>query len=197
MSNESHKCYTTTDILQEVKARAKRPYLMGIDGHSGAGKSTLARKLSNFLVDAVVVHNDDFYRVMDETARATLNPEQGYNQYFDWERLEHQVLRPLSNGQIVSYQRYDWGEGELAETIEVAPMNIVIVEGVYSTRPELFDYYDLCVWVETSEAERLRRQDARSANSNVWIQRWASAEMFYVKHFRPDLSKYMTIQGEG
>lgn len=187
---------TLPEVLQEVKARAKRPYLIGIDGHSGAGKSTLAQKLSAQCEDAIIVHKDDFYRVMDEKTRATLNPEQGYNQYFDWERLERQVLRPLSNGQIASYQRYDWGTESLAEMIKVESKNIVIVEGVYSTRPELFDYYDLCIWVETSVAERLRRQDARSENSNVWIQRWASAEMFYVTHFRPALSKYMTILGE-
>jgi len=197
MPMDLHNLNTLPEVLQEVKARAKRPYLIGIDGHSGAGKSTLANKMSAQCEDAIIVHKDDFYRVMDEKTRATLNPEQGYNQYFDWERLERQVLRPISNGQSASYQRYDWGTGSLAETIEVGPKNIIIVEGVYSTRPELFDYYDLCIWVETSEAERLQRQDARAENTNAWIQRWASAEMFYVTNFRPDLSKYMILLGDG
>ncbi len=168
----------TATILQKVEAVTKRPYLIGIDGHSAAGKSTFASKLREQLTDAPVIHMDDFYRVMDEKVRSTLDSEQGYYRYFDWERLEQQVLLPLSTGDIADYQRYDWGKEELLETIEVDPMGSVIVEGVYSTRPELRKYYDLCVWVETSESERSRRQMDRGENTSEWIERWAAAEMF-------------------
>ena len=196
MACKSKKQNTTTEILQKIEAVTKRPYLIGIDGRSGAGKSTFANKLQEQLTDVVVIHKDDFYRVMDEKVRATLNSEQGYYRYFDWERLEHQVLCPLSTGEIADYQRYDWGKEELAETIVVNPMNIIIVEGVYSTRPELRKYYDLCIWIETSESERLRRQINREENTNDWIQRWAAAEIFYITNFQTDLLQSMIVSGE-
>ena len=183
-------------ILHKVELVKRRPYLIGIDGFSGAGKSTFAHELREQLSDTIVVHKDDFYRVMDEEIRATLDPEQGYYRYFDWERLEAQVLLPLSAGSIARYQRYDWGKKALSETSEVNPMAIVIVEGVYSTRPELRKYYDLCLWVQTSEFERSRRQMERDENTSEWVRRWTAAEIFYVKNFRPSLSQFMIVPGE-
>jgi uridine kinase len=187
---------SASEIIQKVKAVTKRPYLIGIDGRSGAGKSALSRKFREHLTDAVVIHNDDFYRVMEEEERATLDAEQGYYRYFDWERLKQQVLLPLAAQQRARYQRYDWGKEELAEIMEVSPSGVTIVEGVYSTRPELREYYDLTIWVETSDTERLRRQLAREGNTDEWIQRWAAAEALYVEDFRPIRSAHITVAGE-
>ncbi|HEX4146572.1 MAG TPA: AAA family ATPase [Pirellulales bacterium] len=131
------------EIVEQLNAATRRPYLVGIDGRSGAGKSVLADRICQQLTDAVVVRKDDFYRMMDEAARSSLDARQGYDRYFDWDRLRQQVLLPIAAGQTARYQRYDWTRQELAETIEVAPRRIVIVEGVYATRLELKDFYDL------------------------------------------------------
>ena len=188
---------SVTEIVQTLETVTKRPYLVGIDGRSGAGKSTLSNRLQDQLKDVVVVRKDDFYDVMDENVRAALDAEQGYYRYFDWQRLEQQVLRPLVGGQPAHYQRYDWVKNELAEkTAEVSPENIVIVEGVCSLRLELRNYYDLHIWVETSESERARRQIARRENTNEWIQRWAAAEKFYVDNFRPNRAAEFIVSGD-
>jgi uridine kinase len=184
------------EIAHRVAAHAERPCLVGIDGRSGAGKSSLARTLSEQLADVVVIHTDDFYRVMNESVRASLDARQGYFQYFDWNRLERQVLCPLAAGQPARYERYDWVKEQLAETIEIAPQGIILVEGVASTRPELRTYYDLRIWVETSDGERMRRQIARGENSPEWIDRWAAAEAFYVEQFRPRQSAHLIVAGE-
>ena len=184
------------DIIEKLQTVTKRPYLIGIDGLSGAGKSTLSTKLQEQLTDLVVVQKDDFYRVMDEAERAKLNAEQGYHRYCDWQRLQQQVLIPLSAGQTSYYQRFDWPTGERAETIEVDSTGIVAVEGVSSTRPELRDFYDLTIWVETSDAERYRRQLVRNENPIEWIERWAAAEAFYLKSVQPHRSANLTISGE-
>ena len=188
--------HSIPEIAEVVKAVNRRPCLIGIDGYSGAGKSTLARRLQERMRDATIVRKDDFYRVLDEPVRATLDAEQGYYLYFDWERLEQQVLQPLAKKQSACYQRYDWVTAELAETITIRPEGFVIVEGIYSTRPELRDYYDLRIWVQTSEAERMQRQISRNENTSKWIQRWAAAETFYVERFRPGLSANIIVAGE-
>lgn len=188
--------HSPSEILQHLAAATKRPYLVGIDGRGGAGKSTLAKRLCEQLPDAVIVHVDDLYRVIAESVRETFSPQQGYERNFDWQRLEQQVLIPLANGQPAKYERYDWVQKALAETIEVSPHQIVLVEGVTSTRPELRNYYDLRIWVETSDAERMRRQYARRENTNEQITRWAAAEAFYVENFRPAEPAHFIIAGE-
>ena len=185
-----------TEIAQVIETSTKRPYLIGIDGRSGAGKSILSERLNERLPNVVVVHVDDFYQVMLAVARESLDAEQGYYQYFDWNRLRQQVLIPLSIRKMARYQRYDWVKESLAENLEVKPQGIIIVEGVYSIRPELRKYYDLCIWIETSERERLRRQIARGENTIEWIQRWAAAEIFYVENFCPQRFAHMIIAGE-
>ena len=187
---------SVAEILRTLRTVTKRPYLVGIDGHSGAGKSTLSNRLKNQRNDVVIVRKDDFYQVMDENDRTALDAEQGYYQYFDWQRLERQVLVPLAGGQPAQYERYDWVLNELAETVAVNPANIVIVEGVSSIRPELRKYYDLRIWIETSAPERTRRQIARGENTNEWIQRWAAAETFYAENFEPNRSADFIVSGE-
>src|ERR1039458_2006977 len=82
--------------------------------------------------------------------RLLLSPQEGYSQYFDWQRLRDQVLIPLASGSDARYQRYDWPTGELAasELHHVPRSGVAIVEGVYTARPELAGYYDLTVLVE-------------------------------------------------
>lgn len=96
---------------------------------------------------AAVVHGDDFYRPMPVKERLLLGPRDGYDQYFDWQRLRDQVLVPLNSGRAAHYQRYDWPTGALAagELHHIPRSGIVIVEGVYAARPELAGYYDLAV----------------------------------------------------
>ena len=187
---------TLCEIVEKIQLATKRPYLVGIDGLSAAGKSTLAANLQEQLNDLIVVHKDDFYRVMDETIRAKLNAEEGYHQYNDWQRLRDQVLIPISTGHNSFYQRYDWPTGKLAETIEVLPTGIIVVEGVSSIRPELRDYYDLTIWVETSNTQRYYRQIERNENPIEWIERWTASELYYFETIQPYRLANLTIAGE-
>lgn len=184
------------DIVTHLEAVTQRPYLIAIDGRSCSGKSVLATKLQHELPELVVVHVDDFYRVMDESARAALDPAQGYYQYSDWQRLAQQVLVPLSAGEPGRYQRYDWPQHALAEFIDVGPQPLVVIEGVASTRPELRAYYHFRIWVETSAAAREQRQLARPWDSPEWIYRWSAAETYYVENFEPQLSAHAILPGE-
>ena len=151
--------------------------LVAIDGPGGSGKSTLAKELSSAL-DASVVEGDDFYRVMDESDRLLLEPEEGYQQYFDWERLRDEVLEPLGRGQKANYQQFDWSRGQLGASLEVRPTGCVLIEGVYSFRTELRLYYDFSILVDAPADERLRRLRNRGDNE-AWIKRWMAAEDWY------------------
>ncbi len=169
--------------LEESRA-GEGTTVVAIDGPSGVGKSTLADALREARNDVSLVRGDDFYRPMDRGARAKLGPAEGYEQYFDWRRLRSDVLVPLSQGMVGRYRRYDWSNDRLEEWHQVDPGEFVIVEGVYSTRPELRSFYSLTVFLETPRDERIRRILARD-DDVAWVERWMAAEEWYVRHMRP------------
>jgi uridine kinase len=184
------------DVLAHIAAHAaKSPLLVGIDGCSAAGKSTLARFIQTHLPDVTIVHGDDFYRVMNEGARAALDAAGGYEFYYDWQCLENEVLGPLSRGQPACYQCYDWNTGCLGEQVEVQAQGIILVEGVYTTRPELRAYYDIAIFVETSFSSRMRRQGERTDPPD-WVARWEAAEAYYLDHYQPQTHANLIIVGE-
>lgn len=161
-----------------------RPTLVCIDGLGGAGKSTLAEAVARERPDVLVVHGDDFYGPQASDWR-TWTPQQGYERYFDHERLEAQLLRPLTSGGRAIFQRYDWSANALADWVEVDPAGLVIVEGVYLLRSRLRRYWDLAIYVDAARDLRQHRMHARGQNEVGWINRWAAAEDYYESVERP------------
>lgn len=184
------------DVLALLDGASAPMTLLAVDGHSAAGKSTLARALQTKHHHAVIVQADDFYRPLDAGYRATLDAAGGYAEYYDWQRLEAHVLRPLRSGTMARYQRYDWGTNELGDWVELEPEGLVIVEGCFSARPELRSYYDIIVFVVASSVVRQQRQRVRNDASDVWMARWDAAERYYLERFRPESYADMVLRGE-
>lgn len=177
--------------------RPSAPTLVAIDGGGGAGKSTLAAALARLLAPgSSVVSIDDFYRPAPEAERAALDPQQGYERYFDWQRLRAQVLAPLRAARPARYQRYDWGSERLEDWLVVEPEGTVIVEGVYTLRRELAPLYDLRVWIDAPEPLRMARQRARAADPEGWQERWAAAEDHYARHYHPRARADLVVRGD-
>lgn len=169
-------------------------FIVGIDGCGGAGKSRLATEVRVALAsrgrDVSVVPMDDFY--LPSALRTGTLALNSIGSAFDWQRLRDEVLAPLTAGQPGRYQRYDWPSDALADWRDVPP-GIVIVEGVYSTRLELEEFYDLTVWVECPRPVRLARGIERDGEAarRIWEEEWMPAEDRYVNeqspHTRADL----------
>lgn len=65
------------------------------------------------------------------------------------------------------------------------PKPVVILEGVYSARPELADLIDLAVMVRADEAVRESRLLARDGTIGSWERQWHAAEEYYFEFIRP------------
>lgn len=74
---------------------------------------------------------------------------------------------------------------------------VVIVEGCYAARPELKDYYDVIVLVETPAAVRARRQAERADASQSWLDRWDAAETYYVTRIQPRSYAHWVMAARG
>jgi uridine kinase len=194
------------ELVGLVFSASRRPLLVGVDGQGGAGKSTLARALSNALAErSVVVEGDDFYSDIDWDERALFEPADAYERNFDWQRLRDQVLLPVRQAaRTLRYQRYDWDQTRMGGWIEMPMPGVVIVEGVYSLRPQLRDLLDVKAFVDASAVERLSRMRARHAGyqrelqvrADAWIERWEAAEQFYLAQTKPRNSADIAIDGE-
>ncbi len=161
--------------------RKQKTLLIGIDGCGGAGKSTLARTIKDILPAVTIVKMDDFY----------------YKDHFDWQRLKSQVFEPLSKNLTAEYQCYDWNTKTLAEWHKVKTGGTVIIEGVYSTRKELVDFYDYKIWVDCPREIRLKRgleRDGEKARE-IWEKVWMPAEDFYVEIDLPREKADLILKG--
>ena len=174
--------------------------VVALDGRSGSGKSTLAAALAG-VVDASVVHGDDFYRDLPDEERLRFSPAQGVDRSFDWQRLRAEALMPLVRREPARFGCFDWvAGGGLTGEVTVEPRDVVIVEGVYSARPELDDLLDLRVLVEIRKEERERRRHARArtvSRDDVvgWDARWDAAERLYFDTIRPRHSFDLVVSG--
>lgn len=175
------------DVLRLVNRalRAGGTTLVAVDGLIGAGKSTFAARLCELIEGATIIPADDFYRPIPEAQRALLSLKESYERYFYWESMCHDVLEPLSHGSRACYRRYDWTSDTLAEWHEVDPSEIVIIEGVYSTRRELRPYFDVTIFVDTSRKQRMSRILSRDYSDLSWIDHWMALEDWYMQHLCP------------
>ena len=177
-----------------------RLIVVALDGRSGAGKSTLAAAIAE-AVDAAVVHVDDFYRDMPDAERLALSPAQGVDRYFDWERIREEALTALVRRERAWFHRFDWEAGRgLTSAITVEPRDVIIVEGVYSARPEFDDLLDLKVLVEVAPEDRAQRRHQRPRtvsrdDPHGWDARWDRAEHLYFETIRPRNTFDLIVSG--
>jgi uridine kinase len=186
---------TIATVLQRIPSpSAEAPTLVCIEGLGGAGKSTLARALATSSDDITLVHGDDFYGPEERDWRSW-TPRQGYQRYFDHQRVELELLRPLRAGKSATFRRYDWSARALGGWTTVEPRGIVLVEGVYLLRRQLRSYWDFSIYVHTPGEIRQARLYARGENDAGWIERWTAAEDYYEQLERPAQAADLIVNG--
>jgi len=163
------------------------PLIVGIAGGSGSGKTTLATALVAGLPmgQAVILPADAYYRDLShlpEEARARTNFDEPVA--LDGERLREDLIR-LRQGQAVQRPVYDFvTHTRQPECETVSPSPVVLVEGILVLAlPELDGLFDLTVFVDASEAVRLKRRIARDVGQRGRSR--ASVLAQFAAHTRP------------
>ncbi|GAA1809749.1 AAA family ATPase [Nocardioides hankookensis] len=138
-----------------------------VDGPSGSGKTTLAAEIVRSDPMAVLVHMDDLFEGWDGLPRVDAQLDG--------------LLRPLAAGRAGSYRRYDWVAGAYAETVTVAPVPLVVLEGVGSGSQGVADLVTVLVWVEAARDVRMARGLDRDGEAFApYWEAWAVGEQ---EHF--------------
>ena len=171
---------------------------VAIDGCVGAGKSALAKGIRNSIGNVSILRCDHFYRPLNEYPAKALSPARAYELYFSWERMRNEALVPLRRGEEARYQRYEWAIDALGVWIVVGPSPIVLVEGVYSSRPELRELLDAIIFVDAPREVRLQRMFARGRlpndPTNDWMIPWTVTEEWYIEHIQPRESADLILE---
>ena len=135
--------------------------IIGIAGGTGSGKTTVVKKIIESLpVGSVAVipqdsyYNDQSSLPLEERKKTNFD----HPDAFDWPLLEQQIAA-LRNGQSIEQPTYSYIVcTRLAETVHVAPKEVIIVEGIMSLYDkELRDLMDLKIFVDAEPDERLLR----------------------------------------
>ncbi len=169
--------------IRAASAELDRPMLVALDGRSGAGKSTLSVAVAEQLCDCAIIEGDQFYNGGTGDEWDQRSAEENASNAFDWCR-QRPALEALRLGQTASWLEYDWEtfDGNLrTEPTTSAPAAVVILEGVYSARPELADLFDLRVLLDTPPPVRMQRLAGRESQTycDGWFARWDPAEQHY------------------
>jgi uridine kinase len=178
-------------ILGAIRRRLgerQSPLIVALDGRSGVGKSTLASHLAGD-VGGVVIAGDDFFAGGTNEAWRGRTPEERAGLVIDWRRLRTEVLEPLRAGRSAAYRPFDWKSwaGLSPEWVQVPLAPVVLLDGVYSGRPELADLIDLAVLIEMSDDQARRRRLVLREGAEYmasWHAIWDAAEDYYFTHVR-------------
>lgn len=165
--------------------------LVGIDAPGSSGKSTFAGRLADALGDAQVVCMDD---LQGGAGDATSTDPNGWG----WGRLETDVIQPVLRGERIEYLVYDWDTRSIGSKVRVVePSGVLILEGLYTTRPELRSYYDFRIWIDCPFDIKRARALSRHARSRTVaeIDSWIVAERAYVDEHRPQAFADLIVSG--
>ncbi len=146
------------DVL--ARRRSSSTVLVAVDGPGGSGKTYLADAISRAVEEAglrsATIHTDDFF--LPSACRVSGGPsEKPIGSDVDWVRLRDEVLTPLRRGEPARYGRYDWDRDAILDWRVAVAADVIVVEGVYSSRNELAALYDLRIWVDCARELRLAR----------------------------------------
>jgi uridine kinase len=182
------------------------PLCVALDGRNGAGKSTLAADLV-LRLQAVLVASDDFFAYgVTDVEWDERTPSSRALDAIDWRRLRRTVLEPLRRGQRARWHSFDFEAGVRPDgtcvqywgLTERSPRPVIILEGAYSTRPQLADLIDLTILVDAPAAVRHARLAARETSEFLaqWHARWGAAEEYYFTAVRPPASFDLIVATE-
>jgi uridine kinase len=154
---------------------------VAVDGPGGAGKSTYANQLAAAFGGAPIAHTDDF---------ASWDVPVDW-----WPRCVAELLEPLARGETARYEVTAWG-GAARPAVEIAPAEVVVLEGVTASRREFRRFLTYAIWIETPPETRLARGIERDGEHmrGQW-ERWMTAEDAYFARNDPLAYADLVVQG--
>ena len=155
--------------------KEKRSTIIAIDGPAGAGKTTLAHEIYLALslqMSVNVFHMDDLYDGWDNALGEDLT----------------KVLRYLTDqhkqNERAKFKRYNWTTASFEDSDEVAPADLLILEGVGSGDMAIQDDLAALIWIDIDPEIGVKRVIARDgAQVTDEMRKWlGTQEKYFSQH---------------
>ncbi len=161
------------DICELSKVRDT--VVIALEGRCASGKTTAAGILSE-LFGAPIIPMDDFFLPFERKTSERLAETAGN---IDYERFSAEVIPNLGKNREFTYKAFSCSDGSFyAKTVPSS--KTVIVEGVYSMRPEFIGAYDIKAFIGISKKTQLERLEKRDpALLDRFINEWIPMEEKY------------------
>lgn len=192
---KSHLSPKTSEAVQSIVSAINQrligrtsPLVVSLDGGSGAGKSTLAAAVASHLGATVIQCDDFFAATVTPEEWDTCTVEQRCRRCIDWQRMRNEALLPLLAGEKAQYHPFSFssGNGLASQSVTLEPSDVIILDGIYSSLPELSDVVHLTVLVDVLPELRRQRHNIREGTDDIeWHLRWDPVEDYYFSVLRP------------
>jgi uridine kinase len=188
-------------IADRIQALGARRVRVAVDGRTAAGKTTLGNELARWLSDAgrVVLRAslDDFKRPWAQAhLHDRVSGEGYYRNAFDLDAICHLLLKPAhptATGLVALCSIDPITQVDHSDTRVAMPDDgILLVDGVFTLRPELDRHWDLRIWVDIDPGLSLHRALDRDTERDGAVQaealhreRYGPAETIYTAEADP------------
>ena len=196
----NHVIHYLIDQIKNLKN--DKPLIIGIDGVDTSGKTTLAdiiaQELSNEPnIRTIRISIDKFHNPKEIRMRqGSLSPKGYFEDSFNYDVIINQVLQPIKEGkENILLGIYDYRyENEIEKvSIKIDNNSVVLFDGVFLLRDELYPYWDLSVFLEVDFTEVIKRALKRDITLfgsdtevlNRYEKRYIPGQQLYINKFHP------------
>ncbi|HET8845192.1 MAG TPA: hypothetical protein VFN35_27200 [Ktedonobacteraceae bacterium] len=200
---------TREQLLQQlahllVSLEFAHPLRVALDGIDAAGKTSLANELAPYIEEhgrpVIRASLDSFHRPRRERyQRGSDSPKGYYEDSFDHRALQEALLTPLGPQGQRKYRRAVFDvqtDMPLLAIEEEAPVNaILLFDGVFLLRPELYHYWDYRIFVSVDFEVALQRASIRDqvlfgSPEDVrarYLRRYVPGQQLYLQQVQPQM----------
>ena len=145
--------------------------VIAIDGPAGAGKTTLAHEIFlafSLKMSVNVIHMDDLYDGWDNALTDDLTKVLSY------------LSTQHENQKISKISRYNWATSSFNPSEELAPADLLILEGVGSGDKSLQDLFAALIWIDIDPEIGVTRVIERDGPGvSTQMQKWLGTQQQY------------------
>ncbi|GAA4154803.1 uridine kinase [Gryllotalpicola daejeonensis] len=184
-------------VAAQVPLAPDRVALIAVDGVDGSGKTTFAATLRGALLARTqfvqIVHLDDFHNLREVRYRLGRDsPEGFFLDSYDYGAFVERVIRPLRDGtRRIQPAATDLTRNEYIDpaSVDVPVGGVVVVEGIFAHRDELYRLWDWSVFLdvpfETSVARMAERDGSADDPGHPSIRRYVEGQRIYLERCDP------------
>jgi uridine kinase len=156
-----------TDALLDLCSADIQP-IIAIDGPAGAGKTTLATHI-NFALSShftcSIIHMDDLYAGWENA----LSPE--------LTTILEKICRSHKAQEGITFSKYDWATSNFLAPEKIAPVQLLIIEGVGSGQSAIRDFLSTLIWINIDEISGFTRVLERDGDAiKDQMQKWLATQ---------------------